>query len=120
MKTLLLGLALFIAPITSANAYVTVNPSSIEFGSVKIGSQSTQMFNINNFGNEDVQIFGCMVFGAFQCQLNCFGSLHRGQSCSGMIFFRPQSEQYEFESAMINTNEGSLNLSVHGSGFTRY
>lgn len=112
---IILGLALLIAPI-SAQAFITINPGSMEFGSVKIGTQANQTFFVNNHGPGDVQINGCMVGGAFQCHLNCFGILYSGQSCSGMIFFRPRTEHYEFEQTIINTDRGTLNMSVHGTG----
>ena len=116
MKKIILSLALLIAPITAANAYLSISPSSMEFGSVKIGTQDRQMFFINNIGNENVQIFSCSVFGAFECDLNCFGMLFPGQSCSGSITFQPRDEHYEFESVYINTNSFPVNMSVHGYG----
>ena len=116
MKTLILGLALLLAPITSANAYLSVSPGSIYFGSVKVGSQTGQSFWVTNYGNEDVRIYGCNVFGAFQCQLYCYGVLHRGESCNGMIYFRPAAERYEFDTAMIQTDRSFLSISVQGSG----
>jgi hypothetical protein len=111
----ILGLALLLAPIAST-AYMTINPGSMEFGSVKIGTQASQMFFVNNMGPEDVRINGCMVSGAFYCQLNCFGTLYQGQSCTGTILFRPISEHYEFEQTIIITDRGTLNMSVHGTG----
>ncbi len=116
MKTLIFSLIFFLASLTSAKAYLTVSPGSMEFGSVKIGNQVQQMFFINNIGNEDAQIFSCSVFGAFYCQLNCFGTLPRGQTCSGTIYFSPDVEGHAFETVLINTNRNILSLNVHGSG----
>ena len=116
MKKIILSLALYFAFTTAANAYLIVSPGSMEFGGVKIGTQSSQIFFIDNVGTGDERIFGCNVFGAFQCSLNCFGTLPRGQSCSGMVYFRPQSERYEFETVMIQSDRSSAMMSVHGVG----
>jgi hypothetical protein len=116
MKKMILMLSLFIAPITSANAYLIINPASMEFGGVQIGTQASQMFFINNVGNTDARIQWCNVFGAFRCQLNCYGTLSAGESCSGTIFFHPETLNYEFETVNIQTNEGNLMMTVHGFG----
>ena len=115
MKTLILSLILFIAPITQANAYVSVNPSSMEFGGVKVGTSSSQMFFLQNFGGQAVQVNGCFVSGTFQCQMSCF-YLPPGGSCSGSVVFRPLSETYEFNTVTINMTTDFASISVHGSG----
>ncbi len=116
MKKIILSLALLFAFSPIANAYLVINPGSMEFGSVRVGTLATQMFTITNFGTTSVQIQGCNLFGTFQCQIHCFGTLPQGQSCSGTVRFLPQAERYEFQTAFINTSQGSLNMSVHGFG----
>jgi len=115
MKILILGLILFIAPITQANAYVSVNPSSMEFGGVRVGTSSYQTFFLQNFGTQAVQVNGCFVSGAFQCQMSCF-YLPPGGSCTGSVIFRPLSETYEFATVTINMTTDFASISVHGSG----
>lgn len=116
MKTLILGLALLVSQVNSAQAYLTINPGSMEFGSVKIGTQAVQTFYINNFGPDEARVNTCQVGGVFQCILNCFGMLYPGQTCTGTIYFRPQTQHYEFEQTIIFTSKGTLNMSVHGTG----
>ena len=88
----------------------------MEFGGVKIGSNSIRSFYISNTGNYDVQIYNCSSFGSYQCQLNCFGVLHRNQGCSGMVFFNPRNEGYQSDTVMISTSQGSEIIWVHGTG----
>ena len=116
MKVLILSLALFISQMNSSNAYLMISPSSIPFGSVKMGTQSSQMFYINNFGNDDELIYGCNGFGAFQCQLNCLGVLRHGGGCSGVVYFMPRDDRYESDTANIQTNRGSYSLFLQGQG----
>ena len=115
MKNIILGLTLFLTQ--QAFAFVTVSPASIEFGSVVIGTSSSQMFFLQNNGNEDVMVQGCFGGGGvFQCQLNCFGTLPRGQNCMGTIMFFPQTTNYEFETISIPTSSDYATISVHGLG----
>jgi hypothetical protein len=116
MKTIILGLTLLIAQVTTANAFVTVTPASMEFGGVTVGTQSEQMFFLDNVGSTDVRVFNCMAMGAFECNLNCFGVLYHGQSCTGTIYFRPMSEHYEFDTVNISMDTDFASLSVHGFG----
>lgn len=116
MKTLILGLVLFIAPITQANAYVITTPSSMSFGGVRVNSTAEQTFFLQNLGSQSVQVSNCYASGsAFQCVLNCF-QLLPGQSCMGTIYFRPITQSYESGIVNISMIGDFSSIFVTGSG----
>lgn len=117
MKTILTVLLplLMILP-ASAFGWVTVNPSSLDYGFVRIGFQYSRWFTVQNWGPQPTPIFACSTFGSFWCQLQCPPVLGVGQACAGTVQYFPRFEGNEFQTAQIQTQEGILSVFLRGTG----
>ncbi len=117
MKTLIaLLLPVLVCLPASAFGWVTVTPSSLDYGMVRIGFQSSRWVTVQNWGPQPTRLFGCSTFGSFWCQLQCPPVLMAGQSCNGIIRYFPRFEGNEFQTAQIQTQEGILTVFLRGTG----
>jgi len=115
-KTLALMLPLLMILPTSAFGWITVTPSSLDYGLVRVGFQSSRWFTLQNWGPQNSRVFGCSTFGSFWCQLQCPPVLAVGQACSGVVQYYPRFEGNEFQTAQIQTQEGILSVFLRGTG----
>ena len=114
LKFLACALVLFLG--SPSFASLTVSPSSIDFGPVRIGFMGSAFFKVTNWGPAPARIYGCNSFGSFFCQIQCPFTLPPGGMCSGLIQYLPRMPLNEFQTAQIQTSETILPVFLHGIG----
>jgi hypothetical protein len=89
-------------------AAIALSPTTLAFGSVALGSSSTQKVTISNSGSATMTISGITVSGDFTQSNNCGSSLGKGASCNVSVTFAPTA---------AGSRTGSLSIadSVAGS-----
>ena len=102
----------------AASSTISVNPSSLSFGSVNNGSSTAQGFTVTNTGNSDVAISGVTVTGAGYSIVSGAGAvtLSPNQSTSVSVQFAPSVAGTAGGSATILSNATGSNSSVALSG----
>jgi hypothetical protein len=87
---------------------VSVSPTSLTFGRVKVGhTSSAQTVTVTNTGSASVSIGGVATSGQFAETNNCGSSLAVGASCAVNVSFAPTSS---------GTQNGTLTISDNASG----
>src|SRR6266478_2953148 len=107
------------APSTPSSGILTANPSSGNFGSVAVGSQSTLSFSITNTGTATVNASKASITGAGFSAVGTSAtsfSLPVGQSVTFQIQFAPQSAGAVTGSASISSDASNSPLTVSLSG----
>jgi len=102
-----------------ASSYtISVNPSSLSFGSVNNGSSTAQGFTVTNTGNSNVAISGVTATGAGYSIVSGAGAvtLSPNQSTSVSVQFAPSVAGAAGGSATILSNATGSNSSVALSG----
>ncbi len=103
-----------------AAAYtISVNPSSLSFGSVNNGSTAAQSFTVTNTGNSNVAISGVTATGAGYSIVSGAGAvtLSPNQSSAVSVQFAPSAAGLAGGSATILSNAtGSKSVSLSGTG----
>ena len=74
-----------------ATAQLTVNPSSISFSSVPVGSSATQLLVLGNSGGSDLTVAEAAMTGSGFSLSGLPLTLPAGQSASFSVIFAPQS-----------------------------
>lgn len=103
----------------SAQAYLFVSPSMLNFGSVPVFQTGfTQSVWVQNGGTTDVDVsVSDFCSGDFMTSsYACSRRLPAGGSCTMSATFRPMSEGYKFCQISLRGSDGSM-ASVHLSGF---
>jgi hypothetical protein len=121
---ILLNVFLFTA---SANGQMAVSPSTVSFGSVRIGGSASQSVVLNNTGDRSLTISETTVSGTgFSVDgLNVPLTLASGQSVSFTTTFAPQSSgsingsvSIEYSRYGGRHRENSVTVSLSGTGTT--
>jgi hypothetical protein len=102
----------------AASYTISVNPSSLNFGSVNNGSSTAQGFTVTNTGNSNVAISGATTTGAGYSIVSGAGAvtLSPNQSTSVSVQFAPSVAGTAGGSATISSNATGSNSSVLLSG----
>jgi hypothetical protein len=102
----------------AASYTISVNPSSLSFGSVTDGSSTAQGFTVTNTGNSNVAISGVTATGAGYSIVSGAGAvtLSPNQSTSVNVQFAPSVAGSASGSATILSNATGSNSSVSLSG----
>jgi Abnormal spindle-like microcephaly-assoc'd, ASPM-SPD-2-Hydin/Protein of unknown function (DUF1573) len=102
----------------AASYTISVNPSSLSFGSVNNGSSTAQGFTVTNTGNSNVAISGVTATGAGYSIVSGAGAvtLSPNQSASVSVQFAPSVAGTVGGSATILSNATGSNSSVALSG----
>jgi hypothetical protein len=75
---------------TGTGPVASFNPSSVNFGNVNVGSQSSpETVTLSNTGNATLNIASVTVSGDFMVLNLCQSTLAAGKSCSIDLFFKP-------------------------------
>jgi Abnormal spindle-like microcephaly-assoc'd, ASPM-SPD-2-Hydin/HYDIN/CFA65/VesB-like, Ig-like domain/Cep192 domain 4 len=102
----------------AASYTISVNPSSLSFGSVNNGNSTAQGFTVTNTGNSNVAISGVTATGAGYSIVSGAGAvtLSPNQSTSVSVQFAPSVAGTAGGSATILSNATGSNSSVALSG----
>lgn len=106
-------------PDTSATYLLSANPSSLNLGSVKVGSSSSQVVTLTNTGNGKVSISQLRVTGA---SFSATGiplplALAPGQSASVSVLFAPtMAGSLAGSLSVISNATNSATIALSGSG----
>lgn len=98
-----------------SQANITVNPSAVMFGSVKMGMSGFRMVSVINNSSEAVNVqvsMGCPM--GINVNSGCY-MLNAYGSCSINISYRPIRPVYDFCDINVRDSKGSLSF-VHISG----
>jgi P pilus assembly chaperone PapD len=103
---------------TAATALLSASASSLDFGSVLVGSSSSQGVTLTNAGNANVTISNVVVTGA---GFNASGAgvntiLAPGQTATLKVTFAPSSMGSAAGTITIGSTAGGLSISLAGSG----
>src|SRR5713101_8134722 len=93
-------------------------PSSVDFGSVTVGSSSTQSLTVTNMGASNTTISGATVTGSgfsFKGPVLPF-NLQPGQSASFSVSFLPSAPGSVQGSLTLASKQGSVPVSLAGTG----
>jgi hypothetical protein len=97
----------------------TLSETNINFSDVQIGTQSTLSFTITSSGNSDLEIIGYSFSGVNASEFSSNGTattLNPNQSTNISVIFSPQSEGVKSAVLEIETNSGTLNVTIEGNG----
>ncbi len=101
---------------TAANATLNANPGSIAFGSVAMGSSSTQSITLTNSGTSRIAIFQASASGTgFSSDLSAT-TLNAGQSTSFIARFAPASTGGASGAITITSNATNATMLIALSG----
>ncbi len=104
---------------------ITVAPTSIDFGSVQVGSSSTQTVTVTNDGTANLNVGTISLGGANADQFaihndNCSGqALAPGASATVQVVFSPTSAGAKTATLSIPSNdpdENPVNVALNGTG----
>jgi hypothetical protein len=100
------------------SASLTLSPTSINFGSVSMGSTSTQSVKLTNSGTATATISAMSVSGTgvTVSGLSVPASLKAGQSATVTATFKPTSTATESGALSITSNASSAPLTANWSG----
>lgn len=120
MKLISIFLGFFVF-VSDAQAYLNVYPSSVNFGSVRLGRYARSLVRLENTGDQTLQInishncsFGIRV-NAFYCAKD----LEPNRTCSFDVEFNPRREGYNSCWIWVRTQNETKSISVSGRG-SRY
>jgi Abnormal spindle-like microcephaly-assoc'd, ASPM-SPD-2-Hydin/Transmembrane protein 131-like N-terminal len=103
----------------TATTTLSVNPASLNFGSVSDGTAASQSFTFTNTGNSSVAVTGVSVKGTGYSILSGSGAvtLSPNQSASVSVQFAPSAAGSATGSVAIASNvSGSPSVSLSGTG----
>jgi dienelactone hydrolase len=93
--------------LTGTGTVVKFNPTSLNFGSVKVGHSSSLTTALTNTGSTALSISGITSSTPFTQTNNCGGSVTPGGSCSITVAFKPPS---------TGSFSGAVSVSDNGGG----
>ncbi len=99
---------------------VSVTAYSLDFGSINIGTSTSQSFSVDNNGTAAVTISAAQSGdSAFELSDECSGSLAAGTSCSEQVSFSPSDSTSYSGSITISDDSGNElgTVSLAGSGY---
>ena len=95
-------------------------PSSLNFGSIVVGSSSTLTATLTNDGASSVNITGSSISpvnGTYTQTNNCPATLSVQQTCTFTIVFRPPDVfTYKATLSVTNSAGGAATLALTGTG----
>jgi len=96
-----------------------VNPLSLDFGTVHVGSSApAQVVDIKNTGLAVLTNFaGGGVYPPFNASQNCAAGVLPGESCQYFFDFSPSSTGRFTETSNSSTNAGSFSIDLMGRGW---
>ncbi|MEW6214537.1 MAG: choice-of-anchor D domain-containing protein [Nitrospirota bacterium] len=111
-------------PPSEPNPQIIVNPTSVDFGSVIVGTATmTTTLTIKNTGNADLQIINISISGTnaseFSQTNNCTSPVAPQGTCTITVKFSPASTGSKSATLIISSNdpdESLLNVSLTGTG----
>ncbi|MGB9031688.1 MAG: choice-of-anchor D domain-containing protein, partial [Acidobacteriaceae bacterium] len=115
----------FALQLNAAGAFLSVNATSVAFGSVSLNTQSTQMLTLTSTGTEAVTVSSATLTGTgFSMSGITFPvTLNPGQSVSLGLAFIPTvvgATSGQLTLVSNNTTGGSAAVSLSGTGATAY
>jgi predicted dienelactone hydrolase len=100
---------------------VKFNPTSLNFGNVKVGHSSSLTTTLTNTGSTALSISSITITGstAFSQTNNCGGSVKAGASCTITVTFKPPSAGSFSGAVSVSDNGGGSpqQVPLSGSGF---
>ncbi len=101
-----------------ATANVTLQPPSLSFGTVQVGTTSAgQIINVQNVGGSAVSITSITVTAPFLKAANtCGSSLAAGTGCAVTVTFAPTTAGAAAGSLTVKDNVGSQSAVLNGTG----
>ena len=111
--------------LNAAGAFLSVNATSVAFGSVSLNTQSTQMLTLTSTGTEAVTVSGATLSGlGFTLSGVTFPvTLNPGQSVSLGLVFVPTAVGIVSGQLTLSSNAttgGSVTVALSGTGATAY
>lgn len=103
---------------TATGAIVSVSPSSISFGNIKVDSSSSHSFSIKNSGNVDAKV--SVSASGLTFSASGTSTVKAGKSASDSVTAKPTSEGYKTGSVKLSTSSAlcgslpSISLSCWG------
>ncbi|MFY9744951.1 MAG: choice-of-anchor D domain-containing protein [Acidobacteriaceae bacterium] len=115
----------FALQLNAAGAFLSVNATSVAFGSVSLNTQSTQMLTLTSTGTEAVTVSGATLSGlGFTLSGVTFPvTLNPGQSVSLGLVFVPTAVGIVSGQLTLSSNAttgGSVTVALSGTGATAY
>jgi hypothetical protein len=86
-------------------ANVQLNPATLTFASVQVGSSSSSSVQVSNTGNASVSVTSLQITGDYAATNNCPSLIAAGASCSIAVAFTPTA---------MGTRTGTLTISSGG------
>jgi hypothetical protein len=105
-------------PTATPTPFLTLSPSTLNFGTVKVGQSSAQSgVTLDNGTGKKVTIHSTMIGRDFKVLVTtCSSVLNAGQSCDYSISFQPQSEGTKHEVFKVDSSSGKNPLKVNLEG----
>jgi FG-GAP-like repeat/Abnormal spindle-like microcephaly-assoc'd, ASPM-SPD-2-Hydin/Protein of unknown function (DUF1573)/FG-GAP repeat len=108
-------------PLTGVGTWVTLLPSSLDFGKKRVGTSShPRTVMLSNYGKGTMSIHGIHISGTNSRQFsqtnNCGTSVPAGGSCSISVTFAPKSKRIKTATLDVNDNGGASPQTVALSG----
>jgi len=102
---------------TGLQAVVTASPTTLAFGSQKIGATtSAQTVTLTNAGNTSSALSPASATGPYALSTTCGASLAANASCSYSVTFTPTVMNAASGTLSIPTDTGTKTVSLSGSG----
>ena len=109
--------------VTSMANVIGFSPSSLSFGTFKVGKSSTMSVTLNNTGTTAVNVTGVNITGAnahdfVKSSSTCSGSLAAGHGCSVSVTFTPSAKGSRSATLTLTDNVplGALIVPLSGTG----
>jgi len=95
---------------------MATSATSLNFGHVKVGRQTTQMITINNTGTALLEFFSIAVSGDFVESDTCRSGVEPGATCQVSVTFAPVQRGQQSGALTIKPNVAGGNTSITLSG----
>jgi len=106
--------------LTGVGTVVQVNPASLSFGAVPVGTSNTASTTLTNTGSTALSITGIVIAGAdtdeFGQTNTCGTGLGAGKSCAITVTFAPKEKGNDSAQVSVSDNGGSSPQQVSLSG----
>ncbi len=102
----------------SGTVAATLSPSTFNFGSVTVGSQASQSFNLANTGTSAINIASTVLPNALFSigSTTCGTSLAAGASCAYTLVFKPTSAGAQTTTFSVTDDAGTQTAALTGTG----
>lgn len=110
--------------VRSGGPHISVNPTSVNFGSVTVGASSDQTVTVSNTGTDNLVLGSISVTGTYfsrqggTCAANG-QTLTPGASCTIIVRFSPGASGTFNGNLAIPSNDVNVNVPLSGTGVTQ-